>query len=165
MNKKSKEPSWLHDYQSTGKGVLTAFSDRAFWLTPEEEDHWAWFYALEQVDSKGDLTALLARLETCVPPAMWPHVKDLFGRYRLKRVPGKPRTPSYEKGKRLLHDERLARAYDRVRALKATGLNVDDAIERAATEFGMQWSTLDVAYRGKHGGLRRAQKKPRAGRA
>jgi hypothetical protein len=137
MSKKSKEPPWLQDAidRSTGKGVLTAFGDRAFWLTPEEEDHWVWFHALEQVDSKGDLTALLARLEACVPPAMWPHVKDLFKRYTLKRVPGKPRTPSYEKGKRLLRDADLARTLDRVRTLKATGMKVGDAIFSLTLNF------------------------------
>ena len=168
-----RPPSYLEDYVSTGKGVDLAdanapFSARSPWLWPEVEEYPEWFDALVEMDRTHDLKPLLELLRTGrpVPAPLWPHLDDFFRRHqtKLKRARGLPQLPSYadpinnpEHSKKAF----LERAIARVKALKATGMPVKDAIERAAQELDMPEDTLGAIYKDKHGGFRRARKKSR----
>ena len=159
--KPSVVPSDLQDLidQSTGKGVSTVFSDRAHWLTPEEEEHVGWLNVLAEVDRTRNLQPLLWLLQRLAPSSVQPHLEDFFLRHQttVKRTRGRQRrSPSYQwdTGYRALQD-----AVTQVRALRATGMTLDARIERVATERGMRKSRLRAAVQSKHAGFRRAQKK------
>ena len=161
--KPSVVPSDLQDLfaQSTGKGVSTVFSDQAYWLTPEEEEHVGWLNVLAEVDRTRNLQPLLWLLQRLAPPSVQPHLEDFFLRHQttVKRTRGRQRrSPSYQLDTRY---RALEDAVTQVRALRATGMKLDARIERVATERGMQKSTLRAAVQDKHGGFRRAQKKSR----
>jgi len=136
-----------------------ALADTAFWLD-QSDPSWPWYLALEDIDKRGDKTALLKLLRSGEMPAtIGHHLADLLERYQLRRRPGRQRTPSYDRSD---SEAVLLIAIDEVRARVKKGMKVSDAITEVAK--GYTWcrlseDTLALAYAGQLGNMRRIGKR------
>lgn len=130
-----------------------------FRLPPDVENYRTWVAAIKDVDQRGDKRALLRLLRDGPEPSrdVLHHIADLIDRHALTRPQGRPRTPSYT-STRVQFMTRLA--VNEVRAaVELEKAPVDAAIAQAAKYFGVDSDALEGAYRGKHGGMRRVNRR------
>ena len=138
-------------------------SDRAFWLAPYPfRDRW--IDALEDIDRRGDKTALLAllRADSTMPREARCFLADLIDRYTLKKKRGRQRVPLYDKS----HTEALLEmANEDVDDLMATKvISLRDAADIVRKSYGL-WEVVNGNdpllnfRRGSRGSTRRMKKR------
>jgi hypothetical protein len=112
-----------------------------------------WLDALEAFD-RGDKSELVALLKSGypIPPAIAPHIGDIFERYDFKRPAHTPRKPSY-----VLTDTDITLSFAdaAVDDLMSKGWPQADAIADVANKRGILVSKLSEH----HAGRRRSQRK------
>jgi hypothetical protein len=127
-----------------------------------EKDYFgfSWWQAIWEIDhgqGKSRLVEMLRRAEVeGIPRAVVPHLRNLLERYDLKRVRGRPQTPSYD---RTDADLRIELALDMVRSWRQIGMPREQAIEGAAATHGVDARLLRQAYDGRLGSWRRKRAK------
>jgi hypothetical protein len=141
------------DFTTEGRGVSTTFSDRAFWLTPEQEEHVGWLNIVAEVDRTLSLQPLLGLLQPLVPTIVYSHLEDLARRYRLQRFPGRRATPSYDLS---VPDALLKLACERVDELVPK-----HGLERALKMVAGEHIPLSVLRNTHKAGKTRHKRKPR----
>jgi len=130
-----------------------------FRMPPDLVIYRAWVDAIADVDKRGDKTALLRLLRDGPEPSKRAlhHLADLLDRHTLVRARGRPRTPSYTSTR---EQHMIALALNEARAfVEIEKAPVDAAIAQAAKYFGVNSDALESAYRGKHGGMRRVNRR------
>ena len=86
--KKSREKIFILD-EAHGKGMSTAPSDTAFWLSwPEGDAAWAWINAVATADEKRDPGPMIQLLAKHVQEHAMPFVADLLNRKLTKAKRG-----------------------------------------------------------------------------
>jgi hypothetical protein len=145
--------------EDAGKGVSTALYDTAFWID-HDDPGWSWYLAMEDIDKRGNKTALLALLRQ-QPEPHFHHLADLLERYTLKHKPGRRRTPSYD---RTAKQALLELAIPKIRAAVGEGIRVKQAVEQCWKAYrvysvSISEEELILAYRGSLGSMNKMKKR------
>jgi hypothetical protein len=142
----------LEELYGTGESISRRMSDN---YNEIELDNSGWVEALDEWDRKRDLTEFLFQLKRLVPDPVKRHIDDFFDRWQLKPRKGKgKKTPSYRIYSK--KDEHVAFACDAVRQYIAEeGMSREAALTRVVSEFRITRGTLETAYKGKRGSMRR----------
>jgi hypothetical protein len=117
-----------------------------------------WINALLDIDHRQQKQQLinLLKSETAIPAeARW-HIADLLERYNLKRPRGGKRTPSYDRSPA---EERLTLADVAARQYLASGISLEQSIQRAASSYEVDPETLHAFHAGRHSSARRINKR------
>lgn len=147
--------------EHAGEGISDQFVDLLYWAAKNPDPRSRrWLEALSDVDVHGDKSKLLELLRSGeeLSPDIRYHIADLLGRYELKRGRGRQQTPSYD---RTPNQWALEVAIERVRIDVKSGMSVEDAVQKNATEIGgiaVDAYILGPAYRGKLGAMRFAKR-------
>jgi hypothetical protein len=143
-------PEHIRKAKPQGRGTSDSIVDAGVWL--DYDGITDWIAAIEAYDKRADKTPLLHLLdsERELPRTARFFLANLLDR-QLKKKPG-TKLPAYA-----MTDDavRLLEANDEVAKLVKSSVTVRVALERVSEARNISVETLDLAYRGRHGGINR----------
>lgn len=138
----------------SGAGVSNDIDDRAFWH-PDIDDNVDWYRALQAYHEHDNALPLVKMLQSDQPPTA--RILFLLGDvlyHRSNKRPGPSPTPAYDRTAAMA---RVESALLDVKQRVLNGIAVKDALAQVADVKRLSVETLDAAYNGRLGALRRAR--------
>jgi hypothetical protein len=132
-------------------------SDEWDWL-PDAKVNAAWYEALEAIDVRGDKEPLVRLLQSgqVPPPSICFYIGDLLDRYALKPRKARPRLPGYLRTpEQIKLVTAVIEVHEQVHRYR---VKLAVALKQVAEEKGLSEETLNAAYQGQHGGLKRVSR-------